>query len=191
MYKCTDTGEKIDVQRLTQALRRLGDLLRNENKKLELTCCGGIISLMYFHSRSMTQDVDAIFPADPKNKLLLIRLIKKVGSEMGLSIDENRLWFNDGISFFGLETTSKVVIFEHPNLVLRAASWGELLAHKVHAFRHVNDLEDAVRLLKEIKGKNKDDIYEMVKKYAPLSPKVLESERRKRFEIIWGIVSNQ
>lgn len=69
---------------------------------------------------------------------------------MGLAANENSLWFNDSVSFFGLETTSNVIIFQHPFLVLKAASWEELLAHKVHASRHDKDILDAVRLLKEI-----------------------------------------
>ena len=128
MYQYSSTGKQISIQTLTKALKRLGDLLQKENKRLELTCCGGIISLMYFHSRAMTQDGDAIFPANPANKQLLIKLIKQVGDEMGLAADEKSLWFNDSVSFFGLETTSNVIIFQHPFLILKAASWEELLA---------------------------------------------------------------
>lgn len=60
MYQYSNTGKQISIQALTKALKRLGDLLQKENKRLELTCCGGIISLMYFHSRAMTQDVNVI-----------------------------------------------------------------------------------------------------------------------------------
>ena len=187
MYQYSSVGKQISIQTLTQALKRLGDLLQKENKRLELTCCGGIISLMYFHSRAMTQDVDAIFPANPANKQLLIKLIKQVGEEMGLAADEKSLWFNDSVSFFGLETKSNVIIFQHPYLVLKAASWEELLAHKVHASRHDKDIQDAVRLLKEIEGKEKEQIYEAVKKYAPFTPHVPEPLLRKRFEGVWNI----
>ena len=176
MYQYSSTGKQISIQTLTKALKRLGDLLQKENKRLELTCCGGIISLMYFHSRAMTQDVDAIFPANPANKQLLIKLIKQVGDEMGLAADEKSLWFNDSVSFFGLETTSNVIIFQHPFLI-----------HKVHASRHDKDIQDAVRLLKEIKGKEKEQIYEAVKKYAPFTPHVPEPLLRKRFEGVWNI----
>lgn len=187
MYQYSSTGKQISIHTLTKALKRLGDLLQEENRRLELTCCGGIISLMYFQSRAMTQDVDAIFPANPANKQLLIKLIKQVGEEMDLATDEKSLWFNDSVSFFGLETTSNVIIFQHPYLVLKAASWEELLAHKVHASRHDNDIQDAVRLLKEIKGEEKEQIYEAVKKYAPFTPHVPEPLLRKRFDGVWKI----
>ncbi len=187
MYQYSSTGKQISIQLLTKALNRLGELLKKENKRLEMTCCGGIISLMHFRSRMMTQDVDAIFPANPANKELLVRLIKQVGEENGLSVDKKSLWFNDSVSFFGLETQSKVVIFQHPYLVLKAASWEELLAHKVHASRHDKDIQDAVLILKEIKGKDKEQIYIDVKKYSPFVPHVPEPLLRKRFEGVWKI----
>lgn len=187
MYQYSNADKQISLQTLTQALKRLGDLLQQEKKKLELVCCGGIISLMYFRSRMMTQDVDAIFPANPANKQILVRLIKQVGEEMGLATNEKSLWFNDSVSFFGLETKSNVVIFHHPFLTLKAATWEELLAHKVHASRHDKDIQDAVNLLKEIKGKDKDQIYEAIKKYSPFSPHVPEPLLRKRFDGVWRI----
>lgn len=187
MYQYSSDSKQISVQTLNQALTRLGDLLQKKKKRLELVCRGGIISLMYFRSRTMTQDVDAIFLANPTNKLLLIKLIKQVGEEMGLATDEKSLWFNDSVSFFGLETVSDVIIFQHPFLVLKAASWEELLAHKIHASRHDKDIQDAVRLLKEIKGKEKEVIYAAVKKYSPFTPHVPEPLLRKRFEGIWNM----
>lgn len=187
MYQYSSTGKQISIHTLTKALNRLGDLLQERKKRLELTCCGGIISLMYFHSRAMTQDVDAIFPANPANKQLLVKLIKQVGEEMGLAADERSLWFNDSVSFFGLETKSNVIIFHHPFLVLKAAKWEELLAHKVHASRHDKDIQDAVRLLREIGSKEKEEIYEAVKKYAPFTPHVPEPLLRKRFDGVWSM----
>jgi|GEM_PF-1164281 len=186
MYKYADSGQKIGIQILTKALKRLGDLLCKENKRLELTCCGGIISLMYFQSRTMTQDVDAIFPAREDNKNLLKKLIKQVGEEMGLAVDGSSMWFNDGVSFFGLETRSDVVIFKHPCLVLKAASWEELFAHKVKASRDEQDIEDAMHLLGEIRGKSKEDVYKAVEKYAPVSPHLRKDKLRQQFENIWG-----
>ena len=44
-----------------------------------------------------------------------------------------------------------------------------------------------MRLLKEIKGKEKEQIYEAVKKYAPFTPHVPEPLLRKRFEGVWNI----
>jgi len=101
--------------------------------------------------------------------------------------NDKSLWFNDSVSFFGLETKSNVIIFQHPFLVLKAAAWEELLAHKVHASRHDKDIQDAVRILQEIKGKDKETIYTAVKKYSPFTPHVPEPLLRKRFESVWSI----
>jgi hypothetical protein len=54
MYQYSSTGKQISMQAPTKALKRLGNLMQQENKRLELVCRGGIISLMYFHSRAMT-----------------------------------------------------------------------------------------------------------------------------------------
>jgi hypothetical protein len=191
MYQYSSSGKQTSIQTFTDALMRLGDLLQKENKSLELVCCGGIVSLMYFRSRMMTQDIDAIFPANPLNKKLLIKLIKQVGQEMKLSVNEKSLWFNDSVSFFGLKTKSDVVIFQHPFLILKAASWEEMLAHKVHASRHDKDIQDAVLLLKEIKNKDREIIYEDVKKYSPFAPHVPEPLLRRRFENIWKLAFDE
>jgi hypothetical protein len=150
-----------------------------------MVVCGGIISLLFFRSRQMTEDVDAIFPSNPANRTLLIALIKQAGQELGLSIDDRSLWFNDSVSFFGLQTTSSVVIFNHPFLCLKAAKWEELLAHKVHAFRHDKDIGDAVLLLKQIGDRPKEDVYKDVQRYAPMSPHLPEDARRRNFEEVW------
>ena len=65
MYQYSSTGKQISIQTLTKALKRLGDLLQKENKRLELTCCGGIISLMYFHSRRHDSGCRCNFPGEP------------------------------------------------------------------------------------------------------------------------------
>jgi hypothetical protein len=187
MYRYSSNNQQISIETFTHALTRLGDLLQKKDKHLELVCCGGIVSLMYFRSRMMTQDIDAIFPANLENKQLLIQLIKQVGQEMGLSTHEKALWFNDSVSFFGLQTLSDVVIFQHPFLILKAATWEEMLAHKIHASRHDKDIQDAVLLLKEIKTKDKEIIYAAVKKYAPISPDIPEPLLRKRFEGVWRL----
>ena len=181
---------------MTKALTRLGELLKKEEIRLEMTCCGGIISLLYFKSRMMTQDVDVIFPDDPDDKNLLIQLIKQVGLEQNLSVNYKSLWFNDSVSFFGLKTRSENVIFKHPFLVLKAASWEELLAHKIHAFRHDKDIQDAVLLLKEMITTDedqisidKDRVYNKLEGYFPISPDVPEYLLKKRFDTIWKLTN--
>jgi hypothetical protein len=76
---------------------------------LEQTVAGGIVSLLHFGSRDMTQDVDALFPSSPEKSQLLKQLVEQVGQEQTLATSDAP-WFNDAISFFGLETKSNVVV---------------------------------------------------------------------------------
>ncbi len=176
---------KISKHKIDRALKRLGELLEQRNKKFDLTVGGGVISLFYFRSRQMTKDVDAVFPDSPADRELLKDLINQVASELKLP-DE---WLNDSISFFGLETESDVIIFRHSHLRLRAAKWEELLAHKIHAFRRKEDINDARLILSEIRGFSKEKLFEELKKYEPISPHVPSDIFRKRFEELWQEIS--
>lgn len=182
MYTYRNSGKKIMQADLSKALNRLGDLLKGHNKRLEMVVAGGVISLLYFRSRAMTEDVDAIFPSNPANRALLVSLIKQVGDELGFATNPRSVWFNDSLSFFGLQTKSDVVVFNHPFLCLKAAKWEELLAHKVHAFRDEKDIADAVLLFRQITGKTTDQIFADVVRYAPISPDVPEAVLRRNFD---------
>ena len=184
VYRYQFSKPQITKVELLKALDRLGELLKEQNVFLELTVAGGIVSLLHFGSRNMTQDVDALFPADPEKKRLLKQLIEQVGEEQNLATTEAP-WFNDAISFFGLETKSNVIVFRHPNLVLKAASWEELLAHKLHAFRNSRDVDDAVHILGSLAGNNKESLFSALKRYQPIAPYVPENVFRQRFDDIW------
>jgi hypothetical protein len=54
-----------------------------------------------------------------------------------------------------LETKSDTVVFRHPYLVLKAADWHEMLAHKLTAFRGQRDVTDAINFLREIKNSDR------------------------------------
>jgi len=76
-------GKQITRTIVVKALNRLGDLLENNNKRLERVCCGGAVSVLYHRSRKMTHDVDVLFPNDPNMtnllKNLLMRWVKNLG----------------------------------------------------------------------------------------------------------------
>lgn len=184
VYRYQFSKPQITKEELLKALERLGDLLKEQNILLELTVAGGIVSLLHFGSRNMTQDVDAIFPVDPEKNRLFKQLIIQVGNEQNLASFDSP-WFNDAISFFGLETKSNVIVFRHSHLILKAASWEELLAHKLHAFRDSRDVDDATHLLESLSGKNKEQLFSSLKRYQPIAPHVPDKVFRQRFEDIW------
>lgn len=56
-----ESGKQITKDVVLKALTKLGDLLKQNNKRLEMVCCGGIVSVLYHGSRQMTHDVDRAF----------------------------------------------------------------------------------------------------------------------------------
>jgi hypothetical protein len=190
MYR-SESPSQLTAGTVRQALVRLGDLLARKNLRLELVCCGGVVSVLYHGSRQMTHDVDVLFPDNPKMVSVLTQLVDQVGEEMRLAHGPKDRWLNDGISFFGLQTRSDVVIFRHPNLVLKAADWHEMLAHKLTAFRGDRDISDAKRFLQEIPNTDMDAVHRKVAQYRPFVPTVADTEFERRFVLVWKLVHGQ
>ncbi|HAO21912.1 MAG TPA: hypothetical protein DCQ37_16470 [Desulfobacteraceae bacterium] len=173
--------KKLSVQTAGKALERLANLLKDNNIKIDMTVAGGVVSLFVLKSRNATHDIDAIFPDNPGKQKLLKKLIIQVADEMKLE----KTWLNDSLSFFGLETKSDIIVFRHSHLILRAAEWEELLAHKIHAFRSRDDINDARLILKKLKGFKKEELFRKIKKYKPISPHIPDEKFRERFEQLW------
>lgn len=184
MYKERE-GFKITQQILINALNRLGDLLKDNNLSYKFVCCGGVVSVLYLKSRGMTQDVDVVFPQNMDNTVLLNSLIKQVGDEFNIIHNSDSLWFNNDVEFIGLDTCSKTIIFNHTNLLLVAAEWTEMLAHKISAYRGDRDIIDAISFLREIKNKDSESVYEKVHKLKPFVPAIPDEIFKKRFNEIW------
>lgn len=180
-----DSGKQITKAIMLKALNKLGDLLKKKNKRLELVCCGGIVSVLYHGSRQMTHDVDVLFPNNPSIANMLKQLVDEVGAEFGLEHGPRDKWFNDSVSFIGLQSKSNNVVFKHSHLVLKAADWHEMLAHKVTAFRGLRDKNDAIHFLKEIKPKDKQVIFQKVRKFKPFVPHVADALFEQRFNQLW------
>ena len=180
-----DTGTQITKSIMVKALTKLGDLLKEKDQRLELVCCGGIVSLLYHGSRQMTHDVDVLFPNNPAAVKILKELVDQVGEEFGLEHAPRDKWFNDSVSFIGLQSKSDTVVFRHSNLILKAADWHEMLAHKLTAFRGTRDTNDATHFLKEIKPKDKQAIFKKTSEYRPFVPNVADKIFENRFNQIW------
>lgn len=157
--------------------KRFGSAWKSAERESDITVAGGVISLFVFKSRNATHDIDAIFPDNPRKRNLLKKLIAQVADEMKLE----RTWLNDSLSFFGLETKSNLIVFRHSHLLLRAAEWEELLAHKINAFRSKDDINDATLILKELKAFKKEELFCNIKKYKPISPHITDEKFRERF----------
>ena len=185
MYYGSGFGKQIDKTTMLKALNKLGDLLKENGKSVELVCCGGIVSVLLLGSRQMTHDVDVIFPDSPVVTELLKKLIDLVGEEFDLEHGPRDKWFNDSVSFIGLDSKSDTVVFNHSNLILKAADWHEMLAHKISAFRSSRDILDAECYLREIKSEDYMSVFEKVKKFKPFVPRVPDKQFETRFNQIW------
>ena len=84
--------EALDRVRITQALRRLGALAREEGVTLEVSLYGGAVFTLVYGSRDATKDVDALV----RPAAIAQKLAKKVAVELDLPED----WLNDNVKQF-------------------------------------------------------------------------------------------
>lgn len=174
---------KLSKTVIETALKRLGDLLQEKGKSIELVAAGGVISVLHFGSRQMTRDIDVIIPE--KDKALLSELINQVAAEQNLP-DGKHAWLNDGVSFFGLQTKSANLLFRHSHLCVFSASWYELLGMKLSgAWRRDTDFNDAVHILREIGNSDKAKTLTESMKYRNFSPFVDDATYTNRFNKTW------
>ena len=149
------------------------------------------MSVLYHRSRKMTHDVDVLFPNNPQVKNLLKKLVDEVGEEFGLEYGPRDKWFNDSVHFIGLQSKSDVVVFRHPYLILKAADWHEMLAHKLTAFRGDRDITDAACFLREISTEDKSEVFKKVANFKPFVPHVEDDLFESRFNQIWEEVHGE
>ena len=122
--------EPLDKERITTALRRLGELAAKRKSSLEVSLYGGAVFTMIFGSRGSTKDVDAI--VHPSN--LARKLIIQVAREQDLPDD----WINDDARFFLADREAKRKLKGGefgPGLQVSVPTAAYLLAMKLRACR--------------------------------------------------------
>jgi hypothetical protein len=122
--------EPLDKSRLTQALRRLGELALAEGIELELSLYGGAVFTLVYGSRDSTKDVDALIrPSDIGH-----RLSRQVAVEQGLPGD----WINADVAQFLSEHEAKRTLPLEtfgPGLSVTVPTAAYLLSLKLRACR--------------------------------------------------------
>jgi hypothetical protein len=143
--------EPLDQNRLTQALRRLGELAVAEGVVLELSLYGGAVFTLIYGSRDSTKDVDALIrPSETGH-----RLARQVAREQDLPED----WVNSDVAQFLSEQEAKRVLPAGafgPGLTVTVPTAAYLLALKLRACRpplpgYPGDASDIRFLLGKIK----------------------------------------
>lgn len=84
--------ESLSRTRITQALRRLGELAHERKVTLEVSLYGGAVFTLVYGSRDATKDVDAVV----RQGEIARTLAAKVAGELGLPDD----WLNDHVRQF-------------------------------------------------------------------------------------------
>lgn len=84
--------ESLSRARITQALRRLGELAHDQKVTLEISLYGGVVFTLVYGSREATKNVDAVIRPSEIAKALAV----KVAGELGLPDD----WLNDHVKQF-------------------------------------------------------------------------------------------
>ncbi len=122
--------ESLSRAKLTQALRRLGELAHEQGVTLELSLYGGAVFTLVYGSRETTKDVDAVV----RQSELAQKLAVKVALELGLPED----WLNDHVKQFLAEKEAKRQLTEiefGPGLRVSVPTAAYLLALKLRACR--------------------------------------------------------
>lgn len=122
--------EALSSKRITEALRRLGELALEKKVTLELSLYGGAVFTLVYGSRETTMDVDAVV----RQSELARVLARKVAGEQNLPED----WLNDDVRQFLAEREAKRLL-PHSNfgkgLRVLVPTAAYLLAMKLQACR--------------------------------------------------------
>lgn len=161
------TYQPLDKDRITQALRRLGELAVAESIELELSLYGGAVFTLVYGSRDSTKDIDALIrPAD-----LGRRLARQVAREQGLPED----WINADVARFLSEQEAKRTLPAEtfgPGISVTVPTAVYLLALKLRACRpalpgYPGDEPDIRFLLGKIKPASRVEVETLFARFFP------------------------
>ena len=159
--------EPLSKARITQALRRLGELAHAEKLTLEVALYGGAVFALVYGSRDATKDVDALVrPAKEAQRLAAV-----VAREQGLPPD----WLNDQVKQFLSPKEEKRRLDGDgfgPGLRISVPTAAYLLALKLRACRprlpgYAGDEEDIRFLLHKTKPKSVAEVEKTYEKFFP------------------------
>lgn len=144
---------------IAKGIERLGQLAVESGIKIELILVGGALMVLRFRARESTHDVDVaiLAPADAQR---VRELARRVAAEQGWPED----WLNDGAKGYLIGVSSGPVVLSAPGIEVRSPDTAQLLAMKLSAWRDDVDIDDASRLLEEMKG-GRDEIWREVEPY--------------------------
>ena len=108
--------------------------------------------VLAYDARLATHDVDAV-PLQPELVGLVRGLVRQVAEELDWPTD----WLNDGAKGFLMGLSDGGVIYAAPGIVVHCPVPAQLLAMKLSAWRDDVDIQDAIRLLRELVSGSDED----------------------------------
>jgi len=166
----------IGRQELVEALTRLGELAAAQAKKVDLLLVGGGVMVLVFGTRQSTRDLDVVI-LPPSDAAAVRALAATVADERGWPSD----WLNDAAKGFMVGLSRGPVIFSAPGVEVFRATFEQLLAMKLCAWRDDVDIADARRLLEELPG-SYNDVWRRVEPYLQLGR---EMKAKYAFDDLW------
>ena len=150
---------------ILRALRRVGELARQQNIELELAVYGGCAMILAFDRRMLTRDVDAIF-----HPAAFVRpLIQKVADELGLP----ETWLNDDVrQFLAPQGAMRELPLDLPGVKVTTPTASYLLAMKALAGRrplpgYAGDEADLRFLIRKMGIRSVDEVQAHIDRYYP------------------------
>jgi hypothetical protein len=142
------------------AFAALSAEFEHDGEAAEIVVVGGAAVVLLFEARDTTKDVDAYFLMPDASHVRAAAA--RVADRLNLPDD----WLNDGAKGFPIGVTRGEVLYESRFLTVRAASFAQLLAMKLAAWRDAVDRDDAKLLLSRMPG-SASDVWERVKPFVP------------------------
>jgi len=147
-------------KQLLESLKRLGELLREQDIEGEILLTGGAVMCLVHSARGMTKDIDALY----EPKMIINKLARQIAIEMDLPAN----WLNDGVKGYltaGAQIQEFLVL---DGLRILTVTPEYLLAMKLMAARHgEKDIDDIHFLLNKLQIKTFEDAMDILSEHFP------------------------
>jgi len=154
----------LDRARIHSAFTALAEELRSERKRGEIVIAGGAVMALHFDVDRVTRDVDGLIT---EGHGAVVEAAQRVAAKLSLP----RGWLNEGVLvYLSTERDSKrVPSFDHPNLVVYAASAEHMIALKARASR-AQDIDDLRLLAGQLELQTSAEVMAVVDQFFPDDP---------------------
>jgi hypothetical protein len=147
-------------KRIENLFEQLNDLLRKRGEIGEIGIVGGAVMCLVYNTRVATKDVDAVF--EPSS--VIRELAAQIAQGESLPPD----WLNDAAKGFIMPGFTKQEVLTLSNLRIWAPEPRYMLAMKCISARwDTSDRDDVMFLIKELKLKKTDEVFDIIESYYP------------------------